>query len=108
MVNIKVFYLDDTFNYQTTFWAYATVNASCRTEKKKCFSSRRLSRPFFFFSQDSTQINQVESQLAAPEGSVNALWQKKCLKFFFFFTIFIYRILLIGYAACLSECCFSS
>lgn len=89
MVNIKVFYLDDTFNYQTTFWAYATVNASCRTEKKKCFSSRRFSRPFlFFFPQDSTQINQVESQLAAPEGSVNALWQKKCLKIFFFFNNF--------------------
>ena len=80
MVNIKVFYLDDTFNYQTTLWAYATVNASCRTEKKKFFQTF-----FFFFSQDSTQINQVESQLAASEASVNALWQKKCLKIFFFF-----------------------
>ena len=78
-MNIKVFYVDDTFYYQTTFWGYATVNASCRTERKKSFSAQDLKDVLpdpFFLLQDSTQINQVESQLEAPEGSVNALWQK--------------------------------
>lgn len=107
-MNIKVFYLDDTFNYQTTFWAYATVNASCRTEKKKCFSSRLkkcFSRPFFFSRKIQHRSIKLNRSWRHQRAVLMRCGRNSASKSFFF-TIFIYRTLLIGYAACISECFF--